>query len=790
MSMRNWIGCVLASVSMAASAQDAVIHVTEQGGGDGTSWQSPTTLQSALSGGSGSEIWVKMGTYKPTSGTDRDVSFNIPNGTGLYGGFYGNENARSQRNPATNVTTLSGDIDGDDLLDAQNSYRVISASGLTSGTIDGFTITMGYGDGGSKNDGAALMVHNCAAFTVANCRFTSNFAVNWGGALFIHQHTSGPGTTDITVTNCDFDHNTCNDAGGAMAYLNQHGAGHDLTIYDCDFSDNEIIDTNSGMADGGALEVNGPDEVTIELCEFIDNTAENYGGAMRIISDGSTVNSATIENCLFQGNQALEHDGGAVYVADVEQAIFDGCDFINNQSELGGGGLWVLTQPTNTSPSRTNDVDLTDCTFIGNNMVDTDDSFAAGGGVWYTGNSGVPATYPGILTGKWTNCKFIGNDGIRGGGAYLTSTGRVDIESCEFIGNTTDKAGGGIGIGDPQAVNLGDTQSIRIWKSLFVSNTSTKGGAIHNHEGSITYMVNCILAGNSSTEEGGAVFNSKHEEELELPAKLYMHNCIIAGNVASGSNDFDMGGGVFSGLSGDEAFADLRHCTIAGNYAGYKYGGAVNAGAGDDSDMIARNCIFWENADADGGTDAVAAQLHYTHALAADDVDNNIVDNLQSQDGRYNSLGGSEVNKGDDPVFADTTTTATWSASTPNATAGTVTFTVASIAGNANPSDLFFKPDESPYQLLVKEIVEDTSIVCWGWWPLLTSQNETGAIIDYHIDSSGGADDYGDTNHVPPDKCDLNGNSNITEALPYDLEPTNARNQSTAPDCGPYEIPN
>jgi hypothetical protein len=52
------------------------------------------------------------GTYKHTATADRTISFALKNGVGVYGGFAGTETMRSQRNPATNVTILSGDREG------------------------------------------------------------------------------------------------------------------------------------------------------------------------------------------------------------------------------------------------------------------------------------------------------------------------------------------------------------------------------------------------------------------------------------------------------------------------------------------------------------------------------------------------------------------------------------------------------------------------------------------------------------------------------------------------------
>jgi hypothetical protein len=94
-------------------------------GGNGTSWACAfNDLQQALAASdAGDEIWVAKGTYKPTTGTDRTASFAMKNGVAIYGGFNGTETAQNQRNRATNVTILSGDI-GTPNDNSDNSYHV------------------------------------------------------------------------------------------------------------------------------------------------------------------------------------------------------------------------------------------------------------------------------------------------------------------------------------------------------------------------------------------------------------------------------------------------------------------------------------------------------------------------------------------------------------------------------------------------------------------------------------------------------------------------------------------
>ena len=96
-------------------------------GGDGTTWATAfSDLESALAVAvDGDDVWVAEGVYTPSEPFDldasgevdpREVTFRVPSGVAVYGGFDGSEGTLMERDWLVNVTVLSGDIDGNDDL--------------------------------------------------------------------------------------------------------------------------------------------------------------------------------------------------------------------------------------------------------------------------------------------------------------------------------------------------------------------------------------------------------------------------------------------------------------------------------------------------------------------------------------------------------------------------------------------------------------------------------------------------------------------------------------------------
>jgi hypothetical protein len=442
---------------------------------------------------------------------------------------------------------------------------------------------------------------------------------------------------------------------------------------------------------------------------------------------------------------------------------------------------------------------VTDCTFIGNTMIDTALPQDGGGGIFISANGEhEEAEEPAYVTGTISGCDFIGNTATRGGGIYVHSAGwesqakPLHVKDCRFIanGNANTKAGGGMGIGDPTELEETD---VRICKSVFVSNKGWKGGAIHNHEGALTYMVNCRLAGNESTEEGGGIFNSRHTGG-GLPAEINLHNCLIAGNIADGTGSADRGGGVFNGFENStplepEATMEMVHCTLLGNYAGASYGGAVNVVS--NSTMRFYNSISRDNADADGGTGDFAENLFHEAGYEDSPHDADAFVAEGTLPSIYNPS-SPPTWTANDPAFIDNGSgSISWTAASYDPDTGLTTFTTTNTSGAA--VNELFKPSTSNVRMLVIEsVVANTSVTCWGYW---ANGSGTAKLFDLQIQDSGSAYEFADAAYIASltsggcgDRCDLNGNSQEDEALPYDLF-GNGRNLNSAPDAGIHEVP-
>jgi len=282
-----------------------ILYVDTSATGDmsGLSWEDayPHLQDALLEAESGEAIFVAMGRYYPDEGSgqtddDRLSTFQLKSGVAVFGGFPEGGGELSIRNPATNPTVLSGDIDQNDeapfINTSGNAYNVVTAFGVgDTALLDGFTVTSGnaFGDSDQENRGGGIRIAEGGSPVIRDCVFLSNFASVGGGADICEDAFP-------TFLNCAFIGNAASFGGGAFI---------------CIRSEPELVN-----------------------CIFQGNHASRQGGALYNDLDASP----TITNTTFSGNRS-DVAGGAVYNTRASFPVFTNCILWDNVADGSGETL-------------------------------------------------------------------------------------------------------------------------------------------------------------------------------------------------------------------------------------------------------------------------------------------------------------------------------------------------------------------------------------------------------------------------------------------------------------------
>ncbi len=317
MLRRNrFFGCCVVGLVLAGSASAGTIYVDKDatGNDDGTSWTDAyTSVSTALaSASSGDEVWVAEGSYS---------NITLVDGVKMYGGFDGTETSKSQGNPSTYMTAISG---------GGTTRAVVGTNLGTSTLVQGFHIINGVNP--SMYEGAGVLLTDSSPMFV-NCVIRDNDFSYMGGGV------ANLGDGDPTFINCKFYHNDGIDdpdpekpdiegfAGGA--FFNRQGSP---TFVNCVFYE------NTAMEGGAIASMSG--EVTLINCTLADNTASyKHGGALNDHSGG-----AVVKNCIFWGNEATNEDSDQIYNSSGTTTV--------TYSDIEGG--WTGTGNINSNPKFVN----------------------------------------------------------------------------------------------------------------------------------------------------------------------------------------------------------------------------------------------------------------------------------------------------------------------------------------------------------------------------------------------------------------------------------------------------
>jgi len=376
--MTSWMTASAAFVVSHVAGAGTVLHVDDDAtlGGDGLTWATAYRyLQDALAiAVAGTEIRVAQGIYLPdldeaggmTPG-DREATFTLAGDVGVLGGwrgaFDGSGMPADDRDVASFVTTLSGDLLGNDGPDFanndENSYHVLFGE-ITAGiaVLDGITVNGGNADITTSDVKYGGGFYSIAGdISIINCTFDGNSSFGQGGGLYV--------IGGLQVQQCTFTDNVSY-RGGAMS------VGGTITISDCNFVGNKK---------GGAIRNGGM--LTAIRCEFVGNTAPGEG--QRVGGGVASYDDALFVDCLFYNNTA-SNNGGGLYVYNSDATLIN-CIFDNNESNRGGaaafwtagyGFLFNCTLAQNTANSAggaikvIGGVELTNCILWANTAASHD----------------------------------------------------------------------------------------------------------------------------------------------------------------------------------------------------------------------------------------------------------------------------------------------------------------------------------------------------------------------------------------------------------------------------------
>lgn len=342
-------------------AQTKIYYVSPTGVGDGTSWETTTTLQTALQNAvAGDQIWVQ-GFEQITSADQLYIApadgFSLKSGVQLYGGFKGDEtnvNGRETLGKPYQMkyrSVLSGDIKRDDVVDntnlifpanttrSDNATHVLNvnmapASGNNKNTsptiINGFSIGNGHADGsGEKGGGIYIHGDNTGGgiFRIERCFLLNNYATQ-GGAIYVDAEVKNVNNSTSLVNQCV----VYNNAAGERAAVENAGGGlylaGEATVVNSSIFNNE----NGGLrlADGAKVVNSTVSRNSSGGIDMINDKAEGYNVANTIIWGNSTLSTQyrpKFKNSAFHEVETGDSDGNIYVTAenrgDTNAPMFD-----------------------------------------------------------------------------------------------------------------------------------------------------------------------------------------------------------------------------------------------------------------------------------------------------------------------------------------------------------------------------------------------------------------------------------------------------------------------------------
>ena len=466
---------------------------------------------------------------------------------------------------------------GDVTINSQQKGRVFTISSDYT-TISNIKFINGNPNKPILNYGGAIYWNNNYG-KVINCSFENNFA-STGGAIFWNR------VYGSEINNCSFMSNSASNSGGAVYY----DGGSNCEIINSNFTN------NSAKSYGGGIYENRPYNTNIINCSFNSNIAETQlGGAIYC----QYIIILKIDNSNFTNNVAKQVSGGAVYVYySANNVTIANSRFINNTANNGGGAIRLLnatgtisnstfignTAKTNAGGAIYWDTGAnTNGTIINSNFTNNK-AYSHGGAIYWA--SGMKYNI--------INSNFNNNTAIYGGAISWVYSLNANIINSSFVGNL---ATGNTSYGGGAILNRGPNFICN--NSNFINNTAYYyGGAISCWSGSNSTIMNSNFTDNTAYYWAGAIHFASNNGKI-ISSNFINNQAVYDSKIRADDNL--AGGAIFwRGVNGTLLNSNFTQNKVSGTgeQAFFEQGGAIYW---EQINGYIDNCNFINNTARSGG---------------------------------------------------------------------------------------------------------------------------------------------------------------------------------------------